>query len=98
MTYLLGAISQGVHYLSKPRITCVHAPYKNSPIYILFLLKSSNIITNLSALDTFPYVHKGPKKIQKLYITCVQMFRNAKIRPHYMYNIKSWIFGYKVDT
>ena len=29
------------------------------------------------------------KQIQKLYITCVQMFGNAKIWPYYMYNIKS---------
>jgi hypothetical protein len=29
------------------------------------------------------------KQIKKLYITCVQMFGNAKIWPYYMYNIKS---------
>ena len=38
------------------------------------------------------------KHIQKLYITCVQMFGNAKIWPYYMYNIKSWIFRCKVVT
>ena len=38
------------------------------------------------------------KQIHKLYITCVQMFGNAKIWPYYMYNIKSWIFSYKVVT
>ena len=26
------------------------------------------------------------------------MFGNAKIWPYYMYNIKSWIFSYKVVT
>jgi hypothetical protein len=36
------------------------------------------------------------KQIQNVYITCVQMFGNAKIWPYYMYNIKSWIFSYKV--
>jgi hypothetical protein len=36
------------------------------------------------------------KQIHKLYITCVQMLGNAKIWPYYMYNIKSWIFSYKV--
>jgi hypothetical protein len=41
--------TQGVPYSLKPRITCVHAPYLNTPIYILFLLKSSNILTNLIA-------------------------------------------------
>ena len=46
--------------------------------------------------NTFPYVHKGPKINTKLYMTCVQMFGNAKIWPYYMYNIKSWIFSYKV--
>jgi hypothetical protein len=36
------------------------------------------------------------KQVHKLYITCVQMLGNAKIWPYYMYNIKSWIFSYKV--
>jgi hypothetical protein len=35
-------------------------------------------------------------QIQILYISCVQMLVNAKIWPYYMYNIKSWIFIYKV--
>jgi hypothetical protein len=36
------------------------------------------------------------KLLQKLYITFVQMFGNEKIWPYYMYNIKSWIFWFKV--
>ena len=37
------------------------------------------------------------KQIQKLYLTCVQMFGNAKIWPYYIYIIiKSWNFSYKV--
>ena len=41
--------AQGVHYSLESRITCVHVPYENPPIYNLFLLKSSNIFTNIIA-------------------------------------------------
>ena len=52
----------------------VHAPYQNSPVYILFLLKSSNILTNLIA--------------SKYTSICIQGSGNAKTWPYYMYKIK----------
>ena len=48
--------------------------------------------------NTYAYVHKGPKTNTKsVYNMCTNVWK-CKIWPYYMYNIKSWIFSYKVVT
>jgi hypothetical protein len=68
--------TQGVHYPFKPRITCVHAPYQNTHVYILFLLKSSNILTNLIASKYISIRTQGSKNKYKIvYDMCTNVWK-----------------------
>ena len=68
--------SQGVHYSLKPRITCMHAPYQNSPVYILFLQKSSNILTNLIASKYISIRTQGSRNKYKIvYNMCTNVWK-----------------------
>ena len=55
-----------------------------TPMYRFYFAKSSNIFTNLIA-STYIFIRtqRVQKQIQKLYITCVQIFGNVKIWPYY---------------
>ena len=59
---------QGVHSSLKSRITCVHAPYENPHVYILFLLNLRNILTNLIAFKIHFHMYT---RVEKKYKNCI---------------------------
>ena len=52
-----------------------------TPLYTFIFAKIKQYTYKSYCFKYISYVHKGPKTNTKLYITCVQMFGNAKIWP-----------------
>ena len=88
-----------MHYSLKPRIMCVLALYKDTHVYIFLFGKIKPYTYKFHCFKIHFHTNTWvQKQIPKCYITCVQIFANAKLWPYYMYNIKSWFFSYKVVT
>ena len=71
----------------------VHAcPLLKPPCIHFFLakIKQYTYISHCFKIHFHTYT-RVQKQIQKLFITCVQMFGNENIWPYFMYNIKSWM-------